>query len=230
MTMGRVTTLQREAARLDGLDGQLASQIAETRNKVNETRLQAIQTDENLRSEAVRDLSEAEAKEGELIERKIAAEDQLKRTVLRAPSTGTVQELAVHTLGGVVTPGEVMMAIVPDGDALEIEARLSPDKIDQVRAGQKAHVRLSAFNARTTPELSGVVDWISSDVVHSSQSGSTYYAVRISLPAEEVRRLGKLQLVPGMPAEIFLETGSRTMLSYLFKPMMDQLSRMFRER
>ncbi len=105
VTMGRVTTLQREAARLDGMDGQLASQIAETRNKVNETRLQAIQTDENLRSEAVRDLSEAEAKEGELIERKIAAEDLLKRTVIRAPSTGTIQELAVHTLGGVVTPG-----------------------------------------------------------------------------------------------------------------------------
>ena len=103
VTMGRVTTLQREAARLDGLDGQLASQIAETRNKVNDTRLQAIQTDENLRSEAVRDLSEAQAKEGELIERKIAAEDQFKRTVLRAPSAGTVQELAVHTLGGVVT-------------------------------------------------------------------------------------------------------------------------------
>ena len=229
VTMGRVTTLQREAARLDGMDGQLASQIAETRNKVNETRLQAIQTDENLRSEAVRDLSEAEAKEGELIERKIAAEDQLKRTVIRAPSTGTIQELAVHTLGGVVTPGEVMMAIVPAGDGLEIEARLSPDKIDQVHAGQKAHVRLSAFNSRTTPELVGVVDLISADVVHP-QSGSAYYDVKVSLPVEEVRRLGHLKLVPGMPAEIFLETGSRTMLSYLFKPMTDQLSRMFRER
>jgi HlyD family secretion protein len=230
VTIGRVTTLQREAARLDGIDGQLTSQVAETRNKVSEVRLQAIQAEENFRSEVMRDLKEAESKEGELTERRIAADDLAKRTIIRAPSSGTVQELAVHTLGGVVTPGEVMMAVVPDGDALEIDARLSPDKIDQVHAGQKAHVRLSAFNARTTPELAGVVELVSADLVHDPRGGSAYYDVRISLPADEVRRLGQLKLQPGMPAEVFLETGSRTMLSYLFKPITDQLSRMFRER
>ena len=108
--------------------------------------------------------------------------------------------------------------------------RLSPDKIDQVHAGQAARVRLSAFNARTTPELTGAVDTISADIVRDSQPGPGYYDVRIALPAEQILRLRELQLVPGMPAEVFLETGSRTMLSYLFKPITDQLSRMFRER
>jgi membrane fusion protein, type I secretion system len=230
VTMERLTSLQREAARLQGLDGQLSSQIAETRNKVNEARLQGIQTGESFRSEVMRDVNEAEAKEGELIERKTAADDQAKRTVVRAPATGIVQELAVHTIGGVVSAGQIVMAIVPEGDALEIDARLSPDKIDQVHTGQTAHVRLSAFNARTTPELNGVVDTVSADLVHDTASGAGYYEVRVTLPTDEVRRLGALQLVPGMPAEVYLQTGSRTMMSYLFKPMTDQLSSMFRER
>jgi HlyD family secretion protein len=230
VTMERLSSLQREVARLQGLDGQLSSQIAETRNKVNEARLQGIQTDESFRSQVLHDVNEAEAKEGELIERKAAAEDLAKRTIVRAPVAGIVQELAVQTIGGVVSAGQVVMAIVPDGDALEIDARLSPDKIDQVHTGQTAHVRLSAFNARTTPELTGAVDTVSADLIHDPRSGAAYYDVRITLPADEVRRLGGLQLVPGMPAEVFLQTGSRTMLSYLFKPMTDQLSWMFRER
>jgi len=229
VTMQRATTLQRDAARMEGLDGQIASQIAETGNKVHEARLQALQTEQSFRSEIIRELNEAEAKEGELIERRIAAEDQLKRTVIRAPTHGTIHELAVHTTGGVVSPAEVLMLVVPDGDALEIDAHLSPDKIDQVRTGQNARIRLSAFNAGTTPELNGTVDAVSPDLVRDSQSGG-YYDVRIALKQEEISRLGDLQLTPGMPAEVFLQTKSRTMLSYLFKPITDQLSRMFKER
>ncbi len=230
VTIQRATTLQREAARLDGVDGQLVSQIAETRNKVNETRLQALQLEQNFRSEVIRDLNEAEAKEGELQERRIAAQDQLKRTIVRAPSSGTVNDLVVHTAGGVITPAEVLMAIVPEGDPLEVDARLSPEKIDQVKPGQSARIRLTAFDATTTPELQGVVDFVSPDIVRDSQSGAGYYDVRISLRQDEPGRANGLQLVPGMPAEVFLEIGSRTMLSYLFKPLTDQLSRSFRER
>ncbi len=229
VTIQRVTTLQREAARLQGVDGQLASQIAETRTKVNEARIQAIQSEQNYRSEVMRELGEAEAKQGELMERRLAAEDQQKRTIIRAPYRGTVHDLTIHTSGGVVSAAETLMTVVPDGDALEVDARLMPDKIDQVRAGQSARVRLSAFNMRTTPELEGAVDYVSPDIVRDGQS-SGYYDVRISLPQEQLRRLGGLQLVPGMPAEVFLETESRTMLSYLFKPLSDQLSRGFRER
>ena len=174
-------------------------------------------------------MNEAEAKEGELIERRLAAEDQLKRTVIRAPTHGTIHELAVHTTGGVVSPAEVLMLVVPDGDALEIDARIPPEKIDQVRTGQSARIRLSAFNSGTTPELDGAVDAVSPDLVRDPQSGG-YYDVRIALKQEQISRLGDLQLTPGMPAEVFLQTKSRTMLSYLFKPITDQLSRMFKER
>jgi HlyD family secretion protein len=230
VTLPRATALQREAAHLDGIDGQLAAQIAETRAKVSETRLQALQAEQTFRSDVMRDLREAEAKEGELMERHLAAEDQMNRTIIRAPTSGTVHELAVHTVGGIVAPAEVLMLVVPENDTLAIDARLSADKVDQVRAGQTAHVRLSAFNQRTTPELTGVVALVSADIVREPQSNTSYYDVRIDLPPREVLRLGRLQLIPGMPAEIFLETESRTMLSYLFKPVTDQLSRMFRER
>jgi len=230
VTLPRATALQREAAHLDGVGGQLVAQIAETRAKVSETRLQALQSEETFRSEVMRDLREAEAKEGELVERHLAARDQMRRTVIRAPTAGTIHELALHTVGGVVTPAEVLMLLVPDGDTLAIEARLSADKVDQVHVGQTAQVRMSAFNQRTTPELAGIVELVSADIVRDAQSGATYYSVRIALPVDEVRRLGSLRLIPGMPAEVFLETESRTMLSYLFKPLTDQLSRMFRER
>ena len=228
VTLQRATALQRDAARMEGLDGQLASQISETGNKVHEARLQALQTEQSFRSEIARELSEAESKEGELTERRLAAEDQLKRTVIRAPTSGTIHELSVHTLGGVISPAEVLMLVVPDGDALEIDARLPADKIDQVRTGQSARIRLSAFSSSITPELDGAVDTVSADLVRD-QSGA-YYDVRISLKQEEIQRLEDLQLTPGMPAEVFLQTRSRTMLSYLFKPITDQASRMFRER
>jgi HlyD family secretion protein len=230
VTLPRATALQRETAHLDGIDGQLAAQIAETRAKVSEARLQALQAEQTFRSDVMRDLREAEAKEGELMERHLAAEDQMNRTIIRAPTSGTVHELAVHTVGGIVAPAEVLMLVVPENDTLAIDARLSADKVDQVHAGQTAHVRLSAFNQRTTPELAGVVALVSADIVREPQSNATYYDVRIDLPPREVLRLGRLQLIPGMPAEVFLETESRTMLSYLFKPVTDQLSRMFRER
>jgi HlyD family secretion protein len=230
VTLPRATALRREAAHLDGIEGQLGSQIAETRAKISETRLQAVQAEQTSLSEVMRDLREAQAKEGEMIERHLAAEDQLNRTIIRAPTAGTVQELALHTVGGVVGAAETLMVIVPHGDALEIDAHLSPEKIDQVSAGQPARVRLSAFNQRTTPELVGVVSLVSADLVRDVPSSAPYYDVRVALSADEVRRLDKLQLVPGMPAEVFLQAESRTMISYLFKPITDQLSRMFRER
>jgi HlyD family secretion protein len=230
VTLPRATALQREAAHLDGVGGQLTAQIAETRAKVSETRLQALQAEETFRSDVMRDLREAEAKEGELAERLLAARDQMARTIIRAPTAGTIHELAQHTIGGVVTPAEVLMLVVPDGETLAIEARLSADKVDQVYIGQSAHVRLSALDQHTTPELTGIVELVSADVVRDAQSGATYYNVRITLSANELHRLGNLHLVPGMPAEVFLQTQSRTILSYLFKPLMDQLARMFRER
>jgi HlyD family secretion protein len=225
----RKTSLQREAARLEGDRGQAAAAIAETRSKVSETELQATRVDQDFRTEIMKDLSEAQDKERELVEKGVAAQDLLTRIEIRAPTAGIVHQLSAHTVGGVIAAGEVVMEIVPDTDELQIEARLPPQHIDQVRRGQTTFVRFSAFNQRTTPQLEGRVAYISADLSHDAQTSSAYYTVRITLSDDERRRLHGLHLVSGMPAEVFLQTGTRTMMSYLFKPISDQLQRMFSE-
>ena len=226
----RLTSLQRDGARLDGERGQLQSSIAETKAKIGEAQLQMIRVDEEFRAEVIKELREAEAKKGELAERRIAAQDQLDRIELRAPVSGIVNQLAVHTIGGVIAAGERVMDIVPDSDELQIEARLPPHEIDQVKLGQTTLVRFPAFNQRTTPQLSGAVSYVAADLSHDHDSGTSYYTIRATLPEEEHRRLQGLTLVSGMPAEIFVEAGSRTMMSYLLKPITDQLRRAFNER
>jgi HlyD family secretion protein len=136
----------------------------------------------------------------------------------------------VHTVGGVITPGEAMMLIVPEADNLTVEAKLNPQDIDQVQAGQKAVLRFSTFNQRTTPELNGTVIRVSADLTTDQRSGERYYTVRISIPEAEVARLGGLKLLPGMPLEAFIQTGERTVLAYLTKPLTDQAARAFRGR
>jgi HlyD family secretion protein len=226
----RLTGLQREAARLDGEKGQLVSAIAETRSKISEAELQTMRIDQDFRAEVTKDLRESQDKETELAERRIAAQDLLNRIELRAPTSGVVHQLSAHTIGGVIKAGEVIMEIVPDTDDLLIEAKLAPKDIDQVSVGQKTFVRLSAFNQRTTPQIDGVVSYVSADLNRDRQTDAPYYSVKVTLPSEERRRLGNLQLVSGMPAEVFLQTGSRTMMSYLLKPITDQLQRTFSER
>jgi HlyD family secretion protein len=226
----RLNTLQRESARLDGERGQFQSTIAETKSKIGEAQLQMIRVDQDFRADVIKDLREAEGKQAELAERRVAALDQLNRIDIRAPTSGIVHQLTIHTVGGVIGAGEVVMEIVPDSDDLQVEARLAPNDIDQVKIGQSTLVRFSAFNQRTTPQLSGVISYISADLSHDQQSNTSYYTVRVTLPEDEHRRLAGLQLVSGMPAEVFVQTGSRTMMSYLLKPITDQLRRAFNER
>jgi HlyD family secretion protein len=226
----RLTSLQREAARLDGEQGQLVSTTAETRAKISESELQLVKLDQDFRADVVKDLREAQDKEAELSERAVAARDQLNHIDLRAPTAGVIHQLSVHTIGGVVAPGEVIMVVVPESDELQIDARLPATEIDQVHEGQSTVVRFSAFNQRTTPELRGVVSHVSADISRDAKSEASYYTVRVSLPGDELARLSGLQLISGMPAEVFVQTASRTMMSYLFKPISDQLHRMFRER
>jgi HlyD family secretion protein len=225
----RVTSLKRDAARLGGERGQLIASKAEAGGKIAEVELQIIQVDQDMRSKVAEELSDVRAKIAELSERKIAAEDQLKHIDIRAPQTGRVHELAVHTLGGVITPGETIMLIVPENDALSIQAKVSPDDIDELRAEQPALLRFSAFNLRTTPELKGKVGWIAPDQTEDKRTGASYYTIRIAVSNVEIARLRDLKIIPGMPVEVFVQTGSRTMLSYMLKPLTDQLTRTFRE-
>ena len=226
----RLTQLEREGVRLKGERGQLIATTAQARGKIAETGLQIIQIDQDLRSEVAKELREIQGKMAELVERKVTAEDQLMRTEIRAPQSGVVHQLNVHTVGGVITASEPAMLIVPEMDELTVEVKLPPQNIDQLLVGQPAVLRFSAFNQRTTPEINGSVIRISGDIILDQKSGGTYYLVNIAIPMEEVERLEGLKLVPGMPVEAFIQTGARTVLSYLVKPLHDQFLKAFRER
>jgi len=228
--ISRLTTLQRDAARLNGERAQFVASRAQAKGKITETELQIIQVDKDLVSDVSKDLREANDKIGEFVERKVTAEDQLRRTDIRAPQDGMVLQSTVHTVGGVITAGDAIMMIVPQADALSVEAKVNPQDIDKLQIGQKTLLRLSAFNQRTTPELNGVVARVSPDVTTDQRTGQSYYTIRVSMPPEEVARLGDVKLIPGMPVEAFVQTGDRTLLSYLIKPLRDQLMRAFREK
>ncbi len=228
--LARLTALQRDSARIDGERGQLVSSIAETKSKIGETQLQMVRTDQDFRTDVVKELGEAQGKEAELVERSVAARDLLDRIEIHAPVSGLVHQLTAHTIGGVIRPGDTIMEIVPDAEDLQVEARLQPKDIDQVRFGQPAFVRFSAFNQRVTPQLTGTVSYVSADTSHDPQTSAPYFTVRVVLSDQERRRLAGQQLVPGMPAEVFMQTRSRTMMSYLFKPIADQMRRAFVEQ
>ena len=225
----RLSQLEREATRLGGERGQLIAATAQARGKIAELQLQIIQVDQDLSSEVAKEMREIDARIGEFIERKVSALDQLKRTDIRAPQDGTVFQSSVHTIGGVIPAGEPIMMIVPDSDRLTVEAKVNPQDIDKVAPGQSATLRFSAFNSGTTPEVSGQVSQVSADITTDQRTNQSYYTIRIAMPPEEVARLGNVRLVPGMPVEAFVKTGERTVMSYLMKPLSDQVNRAFRQ-
>ena len=226
----RLTGLERDSARINGEQAQLTAAIAQARGKIAEIQLQIIQIEQDLISEVAKDMREIDAKQGELIERRVTAEDQLKRVDLRAPQDGKVHQMAVHTVGGVISAGDVVMVIVPAAEILAVEAKASPQDIDQLRLGQPAMLRFSAFNQRTTPEIEGTVSRVSADVSTDQRTGGSFYTLRLTVTAEQIARLGGVRLVPGMPVEAFMQTEDRSVLSYLVKPLRDQVVRAFRER
>jgi HlyD family secretion protein len=226
----RLTGLQRDMARLKGERGILVANIAQTKGKISETELQIIQLEQNLRSEVGKELAENRAKAATLMEQKITAFDQLQRIEIRAPQTGYVHELAVHTRGGVITPGEPIMLIVPTADSLVAEVRVAPQDIDRLQVGQAAGLRFPSFDQRTTPELNGRVTRIAADVSEDKRTGSFFYLVRLGVTKEELAKLDGAKLMPGMPLEAFIRTADRTVLSYLTKPLVDQARKAFREK
>jgi HlyD family secretion protein len=228
--ISRLTALERDGTRIEGERSQLTGMIAQLKGKIAEIELQTIQIDQDLRSEVGKDLVEVHSKLAELAERKTAAVDQLKRIDIRAPQSGAVHQLAVHTIGGVIGQGEQIMLIVPDADTLTVEVKIPPQEIDHVHPGQAAILRFAAFNQHTTPEISGEVNVVSADLTLDQRTGNSYYTARIGLTADEVKRLGNVKLIPGMPVDAYIQMGGRTALSYLMKPLRDQASRAFKEK
>ncbi|GLS36304.1 HlyD family type I secretion periplasmic adaptor subunit [Mesorhizobium tianshanense] len=225
----RLNSLKTQVVTFGGERGEKIAYQAQSAGRITETRLQILQIDQDLKTEVGQELREVQAQVGEYVERKVAAEDELRRIDIVAPQSGIVQQLAVHTVGGVITPADPIMLIVPEDDDLALEVRITPKDIDQIQLGHKAVLRMSAFNLRTTPELNGYVSRIAADLATDEKTGISYYLVRISVPHAELTKLKDLTLVPGMPAEAMVQTGERTALSYLVKPLSDQISRAFRE-
>jgi len=219
----RLSALERQAVNL-------TASIAQTEGKIAEIEQQIMQINEDLRAETQKELREVQGKIAELSERRVAADDQLKRVELRAPSSGMVHQLAVHTVGGVVAPVEPVMVIVPSKEDLVVEAKVMPQDRDQLRLGQKVVVRVHSSNQRNTPELNGTLTRIAADVSKDGNAATPFYGVWVTVAKSELARLRNVSITAGMQADVFIEAGSRSPLNYLLRPLTDQASRAFRER
>ena len=224
-----VYTLEQDQARLEGESGAIETQAAHTLGLIGEAKLKLIQLDRDFQTTVVDDLGKTIDEEAQLSEQKIAAADEARRVRIVAPQAGYVHQLEVHTIGGVVNPGETLLYIVPNNDALVVEVQISPNDIDQVHKSQPVTLRFTSFNQRTSPEINGFVEWVSADLTTDPQHGVSYYTARIKITQAERKHPEVLALVPGMPVEAFVETGSRTALSYFVKPLADQITHVFRE-
>ncbi|RUW31830.1 MULTISPECIES: HlyD family type I secretion periplasmic adaptor subunit [unclassified Mesorhizobium] len=224
----RLSNVRLDATRAKGESGRLAAAVAEAQTKISETELQILQLDEKRRSDVTTELRETEAKRTELNERRIVALDELTKTEIRAPQSGTIQQSTVHTVGGVVAPGELLMTIVPDADNLVVDALIPPPRVDDVRSGQPVSIRFPAFDGGTTPACQGTVKWISADLIKDQQRQVSYFSARIGVENKADCLTDAKELKPGMPAEVHISTDRHSVWSYLLKPLTDQMSRAFR--
>lgn len=228
VTINRLNQLERTAADLDGNIAAQQAQIAQARAHIAETREQLIQLGETRRAEAGTELARINIALNDQRLRSVAAKDQQARSEIRAPYSGTVEKIAFSAIGEVIRPAEPIMEIVPDEDAMVVETSVSPADIDQVRAGQRARIHFTSFNRATTPEFAGKVVYVAADRTENSEAHQSYFMVRVQIDQEVLRR-ERLSLRSGMPAEVYIETGSRSMLSYITKPLRDQFMRAFRD-
>jgi HlyD family secretion protein len=221
-------TMDREVARIVGQRGEAKANLARASGRIGEVQLQIIAIDDTARNEAQRELRLVEARLAELDEKLRAVNDQLARTEIRAPLAGTINELNVHTLGGVVTPAERLLSIVPASPALKIEFKLSTRDVDQISLGQPAKLRFSAFNQRTTPEVEGVITRVAAAATRDPQTGESFYLAEAKATGD-LSSFGDRGLVPGMPVEVFVQTQEQVAIAYFAKPFTDQFARAFKE-
>ena len=223
-----VFAIEREQLRLRGDVESRQSEI--DRAQISETRAQIAQLQRDRQAEVLTELRQAEAEASGFREQLTAASAQAGRVVITAPVSGTVHNLAMTTTGGVIQPGVELMQIIPSDAELIVSTQVNPQDVDQVYVGQEARVRLSAFNARTTPELYASVSRVAPDRLVDPATGFPYYEVEVQIPADQLARLTESQqLIPGMPAESFMQTESRTVLNYMLKPAIDAMRRAGRE-
>jgi len=226
----QVNNLTREKARLEGELGAIDASMSQIRASIAERRGMIGQGDSTFLSEALSQLQELREKIAQLLQQKIAAEDRLARVAIVAPQSGVVHESIVNTVGGVVGPGETLMMVVPTDDRLVVEIRLNPLHVDKVKVGQEVVLKLPGLDQRTTPDLPGHVSQVAPDLSTDMQTGQQYYLARVTFDDDAMGLLPPdIELVPGMPAEAFIQTGERTVLTYLLEPLTEQFERAMRE-
>lgn len=226
----RLLELERNLAQLEGRDGELVSSIASAKASIDEKRLELIRVRRSFHEQVLAELQDVESEIIDLQERANAATHHLQQMVVKAPVDGLIVGLNVHTEGGVVVPGQLLMEIVPDNDALIVEGKVLPSDVDDLLVGQNARVKLSGLQQRITPELTGKLQYVSADSMLDERSGMTYFIIRVSIAAKEIAKLPSDGLIPGMPAEVFVQTGERTALEYLLQPLSDTIDRAWREK
>ncbi|WP_375592755.1 HlyD family type I secretion periplasmic adaptor subunit [Algihabitans albus] len=225
----RILALQRDQARLEGERGEHLAAIARAKKAIGETELEILQSTLQRQEEISTSLREVQTRILDLSERIAAARDRVDKIELRAPTAGVVVSLAITTEGAVLQPGETVLEIVPHDTRLVIEAKLRPDDIDSVAVGQTARLRLTALVQRTTPTLTGRVIYVSADRLEEQRSGEPYFLALVALDPDQIARLEGQPVLPGMPAEVMVETGARTALDYLVQPISDTLAKAWRE-
>lgn len=226
---GQVLALEREAARLLGESGQLIGEIARLRGQISEIDVELSRMDATMLEEAISQSRELGFRELELKERRFSLKDQLSRLEIRAPVGGIILDSTVHALKSVIRPAEPIMYIVPSDSELVVDARVEPINIDQMYPGQDAVMRFSAFNTRTTPEIFGKISKTSPDVTLDEQTGLSFYKAEVKMNEGELEKLEGQELVAGMPVEVYIQTGERTPLNYLMKPITDYFQRAWTE-
>ncbi len=223
------TSKQIELSRLDGEVSRIQAEIASTKIAVNETRQKIIQVRSDFEEELSAEIAETQDKVFEYEDSLILLDDILDRTLIKAPTDGTVLNFRFSTIGGVIPPGEALMEIIPVDDTLVVEARINAIDIEHVYAGARVRAILSGYNQREVPELSGEVEWVSADVNEDKNTGMQYYLARIIFAEGEIAKLEGAEILPGMPVEIFVFGGQRTTLEYLIEPIQDVIRKGLRE-
>ncbi len=224
----RLLQLQRNRAELDGERGNYEGEIARAKMQIGEARLQILQVRKSFEEDVADKLREAQQQIFDLEDRLTNANDVLQRREVKAPGDGVIVGLRVHTLGGVVRGGETIMDLVPSHEKLIVEAMVSPNDIDNMTVGLEAEVRFSALSSRQIPILTGTVMQVDADVT-TDQRGNRYYLARVEVPEDQLSKLGGQKIVPGMPTEVLVKAGERTLIEYLTKPLTDSFFRAFKE-
>jgi epimerase transport system membrane fusion protein len=227
----RINEMQRELYRLEGEKAGNTSQLAELEIKVGETRSELLVTRQEYAEEVSEQLREAQQQLADLKARRTALTDTLERTTITAPATGTVVGMKVHTVGGIVQPGDTLLEVVPEDQEYTIESRVQTQDIDRVAIGQMADVRLSAFNQQMADVVQGRVVRLSADAFEDEQNGERYYEARVAITEEGMNIMSEqgMYLVPGMPAEVMIRTGERTVIEYLLEPVSRMFDKAMRE-